>query len=62
MLRLTKKFDRWLDSHLWLLIALLLLLILRIPNFFEPYWYGDEAIYLSLGNALNKGENVELKA
>lgn len=38
-------------------LALILLsqTILRIPNFFEPYWYGDEAIYLTIGNALNRG-------
>ncbi len=36
-------------------LGLLLLLLLRIPNFFEPYWYGDEGIYLTLGNALRQG-------
>ncbi|MEX0895419.1 MAG: hypothetical protein WDZ94_00595 [Patescibacteria group bacterium] len=35
---------------------LLLVTLLRLPNFFEPYWYGDEAIYLTIGNALNYGE------
>lgn len=38
-----------------LLGLLLLVIVLRIPNFFEPYWYGDEAIYLTIGNALNNG-------
>lgn len=31
-------------------------IILRFPACFEPYWYGDEGIYLTLGQALNRGE------
>jgi 4-amino-4-deoxy-L-arabinose transferase-like glycosyltransferase len=58
MFHLTKKFDRWLYSHIFLLLALLLLLFLRIPNFFEPYWYGDEGIYLTIGNAIRDGERL----
>lgn len=53
--KLLKKIDHFLDQQTALLILLLIVVVLRIPNFFEPYWYGDEAIYLSLGNALNKG-------
>jgi hypothetical protein len=34
---------------------LLIATILRIPTFFEPYWYGDEGIYLVIGTALNRG-------
>lgn len=30
-------------------------MILRVPNLFEPYWYGDEGIYLTLGMAVRKG-------
>ena len=37
------------------MLLLLLLLVLRLPNFSEPYWYGDEGIYLTIGQALNKG-------
>ena len=58
MISLAKRFDRWLHSHMFLLIALFLLIILRIPNFFEPYWYGDEGIYLTLGNAIRNGERL----
>lgn len=50
-----KKIDLFLDHQTALLLNLFLVVILRIPNFFEPYWYGDEAIYLTIGNALNKG-------
>jgi hypothetical protein len=58
MISYLKRFDKWVDSHLWLLFFLLLILVLRIPNFFEPYWYGDEGIYLTLGNALRHGERL----
>lgn len=39
----------------WLLLLLAGVLILRIPSFFEPFSYGDEMIYLTLGNAVRKG-------
>lgn len=38
-----------------LALLLLFMTILRLPNFSEPYWYGDEAIYLTIGQALNDG-------
>lgn len=30
-------------------------LALRLPSLFEPYWYADEGIYLTLGNAIRHG-------
>lgn len=30
-------------------------IFLRLPSLFEPYWYGDEGIYLVLGQAIRKG-------
>jgi 4-amino-4-deoxy-L-arabinose transferase-like glycosyltransferase len=39
----------------WLLSILALVLILRIPSFFEPYFYGDEMIYMSLGQGVRQG-------
>lgn len=38
-----------------LILILLLVIVLRIPSLFEPLWYGDEGIYLVLGQALRKG-------
>ncbi|MFH0942748.1 MAG: hypothetical protein V1810_01100 [Candidatus Beckwithbacteria bacterium] len=38
-----------------LILLLLLVAVLRIPSLFEPYWYGDEGIYLVLGQGLRKG-------
>ncbi len=52
---LLKKIDRFLDRQTPLLLLFVLIIVLRLPNFFEPYWYGDEAIYLTLGTALRNG-------
>jgi len=38
---------------LWLLV-----IVLRLPSLAEPYWYGDEAIYLTIGNALRHGQDM----
>ena len=43
------------DLPNWLLGILALVLILRIPTFFEPYNYGDEMIYLTLGQGIRQG-------
>jgi len=39
----------------WLLIFLSVVIIFRIPSFFEPYSYGDEMIYLALGQGIRQG-------
>jgi hypothetical protein len=39
----------------WLVIVLALVLIFRLPSFFEPYSYGDEMIYMTLGNGIRQG-------
>lgn len=49
------KIDKLLDKQWPLFVALILLFVLRIPNLVEPYWYGDEGIYLTLGQSMNKG-------
>lgn len=40
-------------TPLFLLVGFVI--VLRIPSLFEPYWYGDEAIYLTLGEAVRQG-------
>lgn len=55
MLKSIKSLDRWLDSHVILWVLLGVMAFLRLPNFFEPYWYGDEGIYLTIGTALRHG-------
>jgi hypothetical protein len=54
-LKMCIKVDHSLDRAVPILFLLLVIIFLRIPNFFEPYWYGDEAIYLTIGNALSNG-------
>lgn len=44
-----------LESHKVLVFFLLFTFILRIPSLFEPYWYGDEGVYLTLGLAVRRG-------
>ncbi len=58
MKNLLIKIDKFLDKHALVLLAMLLLLIFRIPNLFEPHWYGDESIYLTIGQALRAGQNL----
>jgi len=43
------------DMPTWLIGILALVLILRVPSFFEPYYYGDEMIYISLGQGVRQG-------
>ena len=42
-------------TPIWLFLLLTIVLIFRIPSFFEPYSYGDEMIYLTLGHAIRQG-------
>ena len=50
--RLAKKVPNW------LVVVLAIVLVLRIPSFFEPFSYGDEMIYLSLGEAVRRPDVV----
>ncbi|KKR11617.1 MAG: hypothetical protein UT39_C0005G0052 [Candidatus Woesebacteria bacterium GW2011_GWA1_39_21] len=52
---LSKKIQEFFHIPTWLFFILLSVVILRIPNFFEPYSYGDETIYLTLGNGVRNG-------
>lgn len=48
---------RWLKFSPKEVVVLIILTVvmLRIPSLFEPYWYGDEGIYLTLGMAVRRG-------
>lgn len=50
-----KTLSKKLHTPAWLFVLLLIVLALRIPSFFEPYSYGDETIYLTLGEAVRRG-------
>lgn len=39
----------------WVLAIIAFIVLFRIPSFFEPYYYGDEMIYLTLGNGIRHG-------
>lgn len=52
--KLLKKIIDFCHIPYWLFFVLILILVLRIPSFFEPFSYGDEMIYLTLGNAARK--------
>lgn len=44
------------SKNVWfLIIASVLFFFLRFPSMFEPYWYGDEGIYQTLGLGMNSG-------
>jgi hypothetical protein len=58
MLKLIKKIDVFLDQQVPNLLLLLVFVFLRVPNLIEPYWYGDEGIYLTLGIAMRQGERL----
>ncbi len=46
---------KFLKTHWKILSILFFIFLLRVPSFFEPYWYGDEGIYLAIGQALQRG-------
>lgn len=48
MLKIIAKYKYW-------FILFFFFIILRLPSLFEPYWYGDEGIYLTIGAAIRKG-------
>lgn len=48
MLKLVNKYK-------YFLLLAIIFLFLRLPSLFEPYWYGDEGIYLVLGQGIRKG-------
>jgi len=49
--RLEKVRGTW-----FVIIISFVFFLLRLPSFFEPYWYGDEGIYQVLGIAMNHGK------
>ena len=49
-----KKFIEKTHIPVWLAIVLGIVVLLRIPTFFEPFSYGDEMIYLTLGEGVRR--------
>src|SRR3989344_6596590 len=52
------KLAKWLVVHEAILIILGVVVFLRVPSLFEPYWYGDEGIYLTIGRAMRNGTEL----
>ena len=40
--------------HLPLILILFFTLLLRVPSLLEPFWHGDEGVYMAVGQALLK--------
>lgn len=53
-----KKVSSWILRNEVLILIICAVLLIRIPSWFEPYWYGDEAIYLTIGQAINRGVDL----
>ncbi len=49
------KISKWIHKNEGLILLLAFLVLLRIPSLFEPAWYGDENIYLAIGQGVRKG-------
>ncbi len=50
-----ERIKSFLLRHEYLIWAVCLCALLRLPSLLEPYWYGDEGIYLTLGQGIRKG-------
>ena len=55
MIKYISKAIKLLKQHEGIFLILVFAFFLRIPSLFEPYWHGDEGIYLTLGMAMRKG-------
>ncbi len=53
--KIIKTINKEIELPNWLIFIIAIVFIFRIPSFYEPFSYGDEMIYLSLGNAIRKG-------
>jgi len=56
MTKYWRRLNRFLNHHELAIILLLIVVLLRLPSLFEPYWYGDETIYLAIGQAIRHGQ------
>ncbi|HVZ58220.1 MAG TPA: glycosyltransferase family 39 protein [Patescibacteria group bacterium] len=57
MINKLKQLER--SHHFWFALGIsFVFFLLRLPSLFEPYWYGDEGIYETLGLALDRGRTL----
>ncbi len=45
-------------THIYIIVALIIFIILRLPSLFEPHWYGDEGVYAAVAYALEHGRTL----
>ncbi|HSW90129.1 MAG TPA: hypothetical protein VLH19_04630 [Patescibacteria group bacterium] len=50
-----KKVWRFIHAHELIFFLLAITTLFRVPSLLEPYWYGDEMIYLTVGNGISHG-------
>lgn len=50
-----KTIRQEIKSEWWLVIIFILAIILRLPSLFEPFTYGDEGVYMVIGQGIRKG-------
>lgn len=53
-MKIKHKLRKFFSTH-WLVFLFILVFFLRLPSLFEPFTYGDEGIYLTLGQAIRRG-------
>ncbi len=46
---------KWCNQHEWIIFLVILVLVLRLPSFIMPHYYGDEEIYFVMGRAWSTG-------
>src|SRR3989344_1137395 len=53
--KLLDRIESLFASHKALILIIIGLFLIRIPSILEPLWYGDEAIYVAIGQEINRG-------
>ena len=49
------KIESIVVSYKFLILITIGLFLIRLPSLIEPLWYGDEAIYVTIGQEINRG-------
>lgn len=56
---MNKTSSKLIKTDLFFLVSIItVFILLRVPSLIEPLWYGDEAIYQVIGDALNSGRSI----
>lgn len=55
MMKKIKSLHLWCNKYEWIIFLITLVLVLRLPSFVMPHYYGDEEIYFVMGRAWSEG-------